>query len=163
MAAGFVMTMDSLDSIKGSTADGVYGTVRRQPEGHWGGPGYGTFADYASMKPGDNIYFFHDRQLYGCGELVEVGGKCAPLELSREQGRCHSQRHMAPLRAPCYTTSARQAWICDGYAPFVLLLNSSSRVLTWMRRSARIQKRSACCECCGSCRSSSSTMKRMQH
>ena len=26
-----------------------------------------TFADYCSMKPGDNIYFFTDRKLYGIG------------------------------------------------------------------------------------------------
>src|SRR4051812_45867121 len=79
MPAGFVMTMDSLESVQRCTKDGVYGTVRKQPDGFWGGPGYGTFADYASMCPGDNIYFFHDRQLYGVGELVEVAGACAHL------------------------------------------------------------------------------------
>jgi hypothetical protein len=79
MPAGFVMTMDSPESIARSVADGVYGTFRNQPDGHWGGPGYGTFGDYASMKPGDNIYFFHDRQIYGIGELVDVGGACAHL------------------------------------------------------------------------------------
>jgi hypothetical protein len=79
MSAGFVMTMNSQESIERSMHDGVYATVLRQPDGYWGAPGYGTFADYASMKPGDNVYFFHDRQLYGVGELTLVGGACAHL------------------------------------------------------------------------------------
>lgn len=35
-----------------------------------------TFADYCSMKPGDNIYFFTDRKLYGIGELISIGNDC---------------------------------------------------------------------------------------
>lgn len=36
----------------------------------------GTLADYVSMKPGDNIYFFCNRKYYGIGELVSVGVDC---------------------------------------------------------------------------------------
>ncbi len=32
----------------------------------------GTMADYLSMKPGDNIYFFSKRTFYGVGELVQL-------------------------------------------------------------------------------------------
>lgn len=35
-----------------------------------------TFADYCSMKPGDNIYFFTNRKLYGIGELIYIGNDC---------------------------------------------------------------------------------------
>lgn len=40
------------------------------------GPFEGTFADYCSMKPGDNIYFFTNRKIYGIGELVRIGNDC---------------------------------------------------------------------------------------
>lgn len=36
----------------------------------------GTLADYMSMKPGDNIYFFANRKYYGIGELISVGPDC---------------------------------------------------------------------------------------
>ena len=36
----------------------------------------GTLADYISMKPGDNVYFFCQRKIYGIGELVNVGPDC---------------------------------------------------------------------------------------
>ena len=36
----------------------------------------GTLADYMSMKPGDNIYFFCKRRYYGIGELISVGPDC---------------------------------------------------------------------------------------
>ena len=39
-------------------------------------PFEGTFADYCSMKPGDNIYFFTNRKLYGIGELISIGNDC---------------------------------------------------------------------------------------
>ncbi len=35
-----------------------------------------TFADYATMKEGDNVYFFIIRKIYGVGELVSVGRDC---------------------------------------------------------------------------------------
>lgn len=35
-----------------------------------------TFTDYCSMKPGDNIYFFTNRKIYGIGELVCIGNDC---------------------------------------------------------------------------------------
>lgn len=35
-----------------------------------------TFADYFTMKPNDNIYFFGDRQIYGIGKIVEINNEC---------------------------------------------------------------------------------------
>jgi len=34
-----------------------------------------TFSDYVTMQPGDNIYFFIQRKIYGTGELVAVQGE----------------------------------------------------------------------------------------
>lgn len=39
----------------------------------------GTFGDYFSMKPSDNVYFFIQRKIYGIGELVEINTKCKSL------------------------------------------------------------------------------------
>lgn len=39
-------------------------------------PFEGTFADYCSMKPGDNIYFFTNRKIFGIGELICIGNDC---------------------------------------------------------------------------------------
>jgi len=39
----------------------------------------GTFADYFSMRPGDHIYFFVKRMIYGIGELVDIDGDCKYL------------------------------------------------------------------------------------
>jgi len=35
-----------------------------------------TFADYSSMKEGDNIYFFFDRTIYGIGGLKNIKFDC---------------------------------------------------------------------------------------
>lgn len=37
----------------------------------------GTLGDYATMLPGDNVYFFTDRKIYGIGEILDIGsGQC---------------------------------------------------------------------------------------
>lgn len=37
----------------------------------------GTLGDYAAMQPGDNVYFFTERMIYGIGEIMDVGlGQC---------------------------------------------------------------------------------------
>ena len=35
-----------------------------------------VFGDMITMKPGDNVYFFSNRKIYGIGELVCVGNDC---------------------------------------------------------------------------------------
>ena len=75
--AGYVFAIggeaDPIDVIRECAEKGVYST-------HLNGlspiPFEGTLADYISMKPGDNIYFFCKRRYYGIGELVSVGPDC---------------------------------------------------------------------------------------
>jgi hypothetical protein len=43
---------------------------------NWDSTKEGTFADYFSMKPGDSIYFFHKRKIYGVGKIVNVDFDC---------------------------------------------------------------------------------------
>lgn len=59
--------------IKECVEKGVYSTFIKTTSAV---PFEGTLADYISMKPGDNIYFFCKRKYYGVGELVAVGPDC---------------------------------------------------------------------------------------
>ena len=75
--AGYVFAIggasDPVAVIKNSAEKGVYAVYMRTLAPL---PFEGTLADYLSMKPGDNIYFFCKRKYYGVGELVSVGGDC---------------------------------------------------------------------------------------
>jgi hypothetical protein len=115
MAAGFVMTMDSPESITRCIQDGVYSTLlRQQPTSYWGPPGHGTFADYASMKPGDNIYFFNDRHLFGIGELTPVKGAVAHLNfIGASEPQAFSYSEVKPsLLYDLGEQSVLQRWLC---------------------------------------------------
>jgi len=76
--AGYIISLNSLDALRLYIENGVYATKLSPPKGFWRVHHEGTFADYATMKPNDNIYFFIDRKIYGIGVLVGVGedGDC---------------------------------------------------------------------------------------
>lgn len=75
--AGYVFaigdTKDSKEAVKACVKDGVYSTFIKSLTP---GPFEGTLADYLSMKPGDNVYFFCKRRYYGVGKLISVGPDC---------------------------------------------------------------------------------------
>ena len=75
--AGYVFAIggdkDPVSSIRACAEKGVFATNLK---GEAPIPFEGTLADYVSMKPGDNIYFFCKRRYYGVGELVSVGPDC---------------------------------------------------------------------------------------
>lgn len=75
--AGYVFAIggnaDPVDVIRKCAETGVYSTYLSSLSPI---PFEGTMADYISMKPGDNIYFFCKRKYYGVGELVNVGLDC---------------------------------------------------------------------------------------
>ena len=75
--AGYVFAIggnaDPVDVIRKCAETGVYSTYLSSLSPI---PFEGTMADYMSMKPGDNIYFFCKRKYYGVGELVNVGIDC---------------------------------------------------------------------------------------
>lgn len=71
------MGLDSLESLELYTKFGVYATKLSEPKNNkWKTHHEGTFADFLTMKVGDNIYFFKDRKIYGIGELYAIGGEC---------------------------------------------------------------------------------------
>lgn len=75
--AGYIMTLDSLESLRNCIQTGTYSTNMSEPSGgNWKTHHEGTFADFLSMKAGDNIYFFIKRKIYGIGELTEVSFDC---------------------------------------------------------------------------------------
>lgn len=78
--AGYIMTIDSLESLDKCIKSGTYSTVLGKPRnGNWGVHHEGTFADYLSMEEGNHIYFFFKRKIYGIGELVNIGDDCKYL------------------------------------------------------------------------------------
>lgn len=74
--AGYIINLDSDSSLSMYIENGVYATKLSTPDGRWRTHHEGTFADYATMKPNDNIYFFIRRKIYGIGRLVEIEGDC---------------------------------------------------------------------------------------
>jgi hypothetical protein len=74
--AGYIFNLDSIESLMLYVNNGVYSTKINYPGNHWKGYQEATFADYATMKAGDNVYFFIDRKIYGIGELVDINGDC---------------------------------------------------------------------------------------
>lgn len=78
------------DSLIKCVYAGIYSTNLKIPSGDkWNIPHEGTFADYLSMKPGDNIYFFTDRKIYGIGEIINIGNDCKYLNYKdADQPQC---------------------------------------------------------------------------
>lgn len=77
--AGFLFSLDNQQSLITCINNGVYSTRLSSPNKIWGIPHEGTFADYSSMKEGDNIYFFIKRKIYGIGTLININNQCTFL------------------------------------------------------------------------------------
>jgi hypothetical protein len=74
--AGFLFSLDSEESLIDSINQGIYSTRLSAPNNVWRIHHEGTFADYCSMREGDNVYFFIDRKIYGIGTLTNINGDC---------------------------------------------------------------------------------------
>ena len=74
--AGYIFLMGNGGTIQECIESGIYSTVIKPPRGHWASAYEATFADYVSMKAGDNIYFFQSRKIFGVGVLTNVGPDC---------------------------------------------------------------------------------------
>lgn len=77
--AGYIMTLDSMDSLQECIESGIYSTKLGEPDGKWRAYHEGTFADFLSMKAGDNIYFFIKRKIYGIGIIKNIQEDCKYL------------------------------------------------------------------------------------
>lgn len=73
-------------SLSFCVRNGVYSTILSMPNGNWRLHQEATFADYVTMKKGDNVYFFINRNIYGVGELVDIAGQ--DCKFSNYPGAC---------------------------------------------------------------------------
>ncbi len=74
--AGFLFSLDNEESLIDCINRGIYSTKLSEPANVWRIHHEGTFADYCSMKEGDNVYFFIERKIYGIGSLININGQC---------------------------------------------------------------------------------------
>ncbi|MCX7544157.1 hypothetical protein [Marinicella gelatinilytica] len=75
--AGYLFSLSNVESLIESINLGVYSTLISTPKNNtWRISQEGTFADFCSMKDGDNVYFFYKRKIYGIGKLVNINGSC---------------------------------------------------------------------------------------
>ncbi|MCR5213388.1 MAG: hypothetical protein K6E10_03160 [Eubacterium sp.] len=75
--AGYIMTIDNYDALRDCVIKGIYSTIFGDINYNvWNTPQEGTYADYFSMKKGDSIYFFHERKVYGIGQIIDVDYDC---------------------------------------------------------------------------------------
>lgn len=112
---GYLISLDSVTSLKSYTEHGVYATKITPPVGSWKIYQEGTFADYATMRPGDNIYFFIGRKIYGIGELVSVAGECRYLnfpEAGTPNPCAYDQIKSSLLWDEGELEGKEQRWIC---------------------------------------------------
>ncbi len=71
--AGYIFNLKDEESLYQCMTQGVYGTIMTLPKNMlWRIHHEGTFADYASMKEGDLIFFFIQRKIYGIGKLKNI-------------------------------------------------------------------------------------------
>lgn len=75
--AGYIFSLNNMESLNKSILHGIYSTIMNIPTNNiWKQNHEGTFGDYITMTEGDNVYFFHERKIYGIGELININGDC---------------------------------------------------------------------------------------
>lgn len=92
--AGYVVNMNDMGALASCIESGVYSTILSEPKnGKWGRSQEGTFADYFSMKPGNHIYFFNDRKIYGIGTIIDINADCKYLNyIGADEPKCFSDK-----------------------------------------------------------------------
>lgn len=74
--AGYIFNLNSIESLEKCIKTGTYSTLIKSPTTSWPAYAQATFADYFSMKEGDNVYFFCKRNIYGIGTLKNINFDC---------------------------------------------------------------------------------------
>jgi hypothetical protein len=113
--AGYLMNLDSEAALDKCLHSGVYATRSKRLHSRSRHSSLqATFAEYSTMKPGDNIYFFFKRKIYGIGRLCKVGPSCRYLNYpSASQFKNHSYSSIRnSLLYDTGRTSARNRWVC---------------------------------------------------
>lgn len=113
--AGYVFAIggdnDPISSIKECVKIGGYSTYMRSlfPDAF-----EGTLADFISMKPGDNIYFFSKRRYYGVGKLIAIGSDCKYCNFlgATSLSEYDYQQISNDLLYDAGESSPRYRWVC---------------------------------------------------
>ena len=69
--SAYIFTLDSRETLELYAKHGVYATKITRPDSYWAANHLYTLGDYLTMRPGDLVFFFRDRKIYGIGRLVE--------------------------------------------------------------------------------------------
>ena len=77
--AGYIFLLDQSTDPQSVFDGGIYATRIPRPNGYWTPAREGAFADFVSMRPGDNVFFFQKRKIWGVGRLADINGQCVFL------------------------------------------------------------------------------------
>ncbi len=124
--AGYLFGLDSEKSLTECIQSGRYSTRISTPHnGIWRIAQEGTFADYSSMKEGDNVYFFIERKIYGIGRLKNIGEDCKYLNFpAANQPTTPNRRELQNLFLTGNTPdSINQRFICL-FEPFPMFFRN---------------------------------------
>ena len=111
--AGFLFAMKSMDDIEECIRSGVYSTY---VSGSWNRTTYSTLGDYFSMKPGDNIYFFNQRKIYGIGEIRSFGDEVTVINNYKDDSEFTTNNRNTSLLRHRTNDSGRgkvQRWVIN--------------------------------------------------
>jgi hypothetical protein len=109
-------TGDAFSAIKKAVLNGYFST-RINVFASNKNPFEGTLADYCSMKPGDNVYFFYKRKIYGIGELVAINGECKMENYPGSTDQKRSGLHYEDIKKELLFDAGKKnsflyPWIC---------------------------------------------------
>lgn len=75
--AGYLFTFSDEESLFETMRRRVYTTLMNVA---WNRTSVSTLGDYVTMCPGDSVYFFSRRMVYGIGKIVQAVPRCTVLE-----------------------------------------------------------------------------------
>ena len=75
--AGYLFTFGDETSLFESIRRGSYSTLMNPT---WNDTVASTLGDYVTMRPGDSVFFFSKRTIYGIGEIVELTAHTVAIE-----------------------------------------------------------------------------------
>lgn len=78
--AGYLFTFSDTESLREAISRGSYSTLMNPS---WNDTVASTLGDYITMCPGDSVYFFSNRTVYGIGELISVNEDTVAAESYR--------------------------------------------------------------------------------
>ncbi len=85
--SGYIVNLSDEDALRRYVEFGVYGTLMRRPEyPSWSTAAELTLADYLTVRPGDLIFFFRERTIYGVGRITAIVPEAATAALENYPG-----------------------------------------------------------------------------